>query len=580
MAHETYFLGSFIPITLEQLAREVGVLQSDHTTPCGASTKTPPQSASKLLRFFAREEVQKPENSQCVVKILGAEINTASFAMYTFSISVLFQALVIISMSGAADHGRYRKKLLLIFAFIGSIATILFLPITPQVFVLGGLLAIISNTCFGASFVLLNSFLPLLVRYHPDVQHAVDRQVDNSESDDLNLSDSTARLLPAPSQQTSANITPPAPKSSPELQLSTKISAYGIGIGYMAAVLVQVLAIMILFLTGSTTFSLRLVLFFIGVWWLVFTLPAALYLRPRPGPPLSGSHTTSILKYLTHSWGLLISTIMKARRLRDITLFLLAWFLLSDALATVSSTAILFAKTDLGMPPTALAFISVIATLFGVLGAFAWSAMSRYFNLKPAHTIAAIIALFEIIPLYGLLGYIPFIKHLGVFGLQQEWEMYVLGAVYGVILGGVGSYCRALFGELIPPGSEAAFYALYAITDKGSSVFGPAVVGAITDRYGEIRPAFVFLAILIGLPLPLILMVDVARGRKEGRKLVGMGGMVGEEENGGAAYQPIPRRHTRGRRESRDAENSDSSTGDQQSSQQQPGHRAEYIYQD
>ena len=66
--------------------------------------------------------------------------------------------------------------------------------------------------------------------------------------------------------------------------------------------------------------------------------------------------------------------------------------------------------------------------------------------------------------------------------------MYPLGAVYGFVLGGLSSYCRALFGELIPPGYEAAFYALYAITDKGSSVFGPAIVGAITDAYGEIRP--------------------------------------------------------------------------------------------
>jgi UMF1 family MFS transporter len=97
--------------------------------------------------------------------------------------------------------------------------------------------------------------------------------------------------------------------------------------------------------------------------------------------------------------------------------------------------------------------------------------------------------------------------------------MYVLGAVYGFVLGGLSSYCRALFGELIPPGSEAAFYALYAITDKGSSVFGPAIVGAIVDRTGEIRPAFWFLAMLVGLPAPLIWFVDVDRGKVEGAKL-------------------------------------------------------------
>jgi UMF1 family MFS transporter len=66
--------------------------------------------------------------------------------------------------------------------------------------------------------------------------------------------------------------------------------------------------------------------------------------------------------------------------------------------------------------------------------------------------------------------------------------MYPLGAVYGFVMGGLSSFCRSFYGELIPPGFEATFYALYAITDKGSSIFGPAIVGAITDATGEIRP--------------------------------------------------------------------------------------------
>ncbi|GAB1217553.1 hypothetical protein ATERTT37_006792 [Aspergillus terreus] len=136
-----------------------------------------------------------------------------------------------------------------------------------------------------------------------------------------------------------------------------------------------------------------------------------------------------------------------------------------------------------------------------------------------AGTIIACIILFELVPIYGLLGFIPAIKRLGFIGLQQPWEMYPLSFVYGLVMGGLSSYCRSFFGELIPPGYEAAFYALYAITDKGSSIFGPAIVGAITDRYGEIRPAFGFLAILILLPLPLMLLVDVDRGKRDAQAL-------------------------------------------------------------
>ena len=481
-----------------------------------------------------------------MVRFAGAEINTASFALYTFSISVLLQALVIISMSGAADHGRYRKSLLLSFGLTGAVTTMLFLPINPSLLALGALFAIVGNTCFGAANVLMNSFLPLLVRHHPEVQrrqksHRSDGidTADEGLADDLDHVDNSTTLLSTSSDPAQGNTLPSLANSSPELQLSTKISSYGVGIGYIAAVILQLVSILLLLLLDakdSMLLPLRVILFLIGFWWALFTIPGALYLRPRPGPPLPAKHAGSWSAYLTHSWALLLRTVLKARRLRDITIFLLAWFLLSDALATVSGTAILFAKTELGMRPAALGFISVIVTLFGVLGAFTWSSVSRYFRLTPIQTLACCIALFELIPLYGLLGFVPAIQRLEVFGLQQDWEMYVVGAVYGLILGGVGAYCRALYAELIPPGSEAAFYALYAITDKGSSIFGPAIVGAITDRFGGIRPAFVFLVVLVGLPLPLLLLVNVARGREEGRKLVRLEGTLGSGE---PEYRPI-----------------------------------------
>jgi UMF1 family MFS transporter len=515
-------IGSFIPVTLEQLARENGVLLSDRTTPCKAPrpVSTPSFSASSLEAFLR----PNPEKGQCVVHILGIEINTASFAMYTFSISVLIQALLIISMSGAADHGRFRKTFLLWFAFVGSIATMLFLPIVPKVYLLGALLAIIANTCFGASFVLLNSFLPLLVRFHPTVRYP-DSSVEGSatdedEEDDLEtptqeriaheahwanhlsrhenildeVADATTALLP--SNSSAVDLTSPRVKSSvapsQELALSTKISSYGIAIGYIAALVVQTLGILVVILFQSSNFGLRLVLFIIGAWWFVFTIPTARWLRPRPGPPLHLAPQTSnfrtVLTYFTYSWKALARTATHARLLKDVLLFLAAWFLLSDSIATVSGTAVLFAKTTLGMSYAMLALINVIATVSGVLGAFTWSRLSSLLNLSPVQTILCCIFLFELIPLYGLLGYLPAIQRLGYLGLQQQWEMYPLGAVYGFVLGGLSSYCRSLFGELIPRGYEAQFYALYAITDKGSSVFGPAIVGAITDRWGEIRP--------------------------------------------------------------------------------------------
>ena len=50
-------------------------------------------------------------------------------------------------------------------------------------------------------------------------------------------------------------------------------------------------------------------------------------------------------------------------------------------------------------------------------------------------------------------------------------------------------------------------------------MFGPAIVGAIIDASGEIRPAFWFLAAIVGTPALFIWFINVERGRTEGEAL-------------------------------------------------------------
>lgn len=527
---------SFIPICLEQLARDRGVLASDGTTPCrtGPVLPDPPTLHPSAA----------PDNGQCVVYLLGMEINTASFAMYTFSVSVLFQALVIVSMAGAADHGRYRKTLLLTFAFAGAIATMLFLPLNSHVFILAAVLAIVSNTSFGASYVLLNSFLPVLVRHHPDAQSpdrvkdldslsalptaparaSAEASTSRASADDADdRAGAEAALLPRPTEAVVAIERAFDDDAAVQMKVSARISSNGTGIGYLAGIIVQLLAVAIVVVfRQNNLLAIKLALFLIGAWWAVFTIPSAIWLRPRPGPPLKltgGGKRASFLTYAAHGWKSLGKTALRARRLKDMLLFLGAWFLLSDSIATVSGTAILFAKTTLHMGPASLAMINVVVMTFGVIGAFFWGTAAQWMGMSPGKTILVCLLIFELIPLYACLAYIPAIRRLGFLGLQQPWEVYPIGCVYGLVIGGLSSYCRSLFGQLVPEGSEASFYALYAITDKGSSIFGPTIVGAITDATGEIRPAFIFLAVLIALPFPLMMSVDPVRGKRDGLAL-------------------------------------------------------------
>ncbi|PBP27225.1 hypothetical protein BUE80_DR001862 [Diplocarpon rosae] len=517
-------VGSFLPVTLEQLARERGVLWFDKITPCVVQD-TSDQVSANMTRVLVRAAGSKAK--QCVIPSLG-NITTSSFAMYTFSIAVFVQALALVSFSAVADRGRYRKKFLMAFGFFGSISCMLFILVGPRVFLVAPLLVIIGVTCLGSSFVVLNSFLPLLVANHLELEELDDVAAEHASSIPTPYS-------PIPNERASEDLYPTrevkgGKVDSTALRLSTNISSKGVGIGYIAAVSVQILSILLLFgmskVSVSSTLPLRLVLLMVGMWWLAFTIPSSIWLRDRPGPPLksisSRNSCRSCLGYISFAWVSVTRTLKIAIKLRQTVIFLVGWFLLSDAVATVSGTAILFARTELRMGTVEIALLSITATGSGIAGAFIWPRISRRFELKAGRAIVACIGLMEIIPLYGLLGYIPLVKAWGVGGLQQSWEIYPLGFVHGFVMGGLSSYCRSLFGQLIPPGSEAAFYALYAITDKGSSAIGPAIVGTIVDATGSIRPAFIFLTVLIALPMPLMAIVNAEKGRADAARMAGI----------------------------------------------------------
>jgi len=438
-------------------------------------------------------------------------------------------------------QGPYRKKSLLAFAYTGSIASCLFIFINPRVYYLAPILVIVGVASLGCSFVLLNAFLPLLVAYHPD--SLVTKSLSAGSSSDFEFETLN-------SENEGHQVTRAEPdRLARDLERSAQISSKGVGYGYIAAVGVQVVSILILWLFSKTAFQkrhpsfpIRIILLLVGVWWAVLTTPTLLWLRERPGPPLpmQGKHskaskTRTLWFYTSFSLRSFWRTLRRAISLRQTFIFLISWFLLSDAVATISGTAVLFARTELKMGTIAIALLSITSIGSGIVGAFAWPRMQKHFGLQPKSILLCCVAGMEIIPLYGLLGYIPLFQELGFIGLQQAWEIYPIAVLHGVVMGGISSYARSVYAPLIPEGKEAQFFALFAVTDKGSSAFGPALVGYIVDHAGSIRPAFIFLAVLVVLPAPLLWWLDVEKGREDAR------GMAQGDESGRGRYERVGR---------------------------------------
>lgn len=102
----------FFPVNLEQLARENGVYAYDRLTPCTADLNITSHSLATSVSTSMFSDMSlsvlgaTEDKTRCVVHFLGITwMDSSSFALYTFSISTFLQAVLVVSMSGAADYG-------------------------------------------------------------------------------------------------------------------------------------------------------------------------------------------------------------------------------------------------------------------------------------------------------------------------------------------------------------------------------------------------------------------------------------------------------------------------------------------
>ena len=229
---------------------------------------------------------------------------------------------------------RHRKQLLLSFAFAGAISAMVFfvLPSSSPIWQMSSLLAIVSNVCFGASIVALNAYLPSLARNSEEVTKAAAALADVPRS--TGLSEETedsedAGLL--------VSGTPPAlasakAKYSEALTIATsRISSRGIAIGYLAGILLLIIALIPVSKMKGSTLSLRLAIGMSGIWWGFFSIPAAVWL-PSGSASAEVPEKRGVWRQILSSWRRLGEMLRwkEIKKLRNTFKYLAAWFLLSD----------------------------------------------------------------------------------------------------------------------------------------------------------------------------------------------------------------------------------------------------------
>ncbi|KAM0791541.1 hypothetical protein ACM66B_005989 [Microbotryomycetes sp. NB124-2] len=484
----------FLPVLLETYARENGRLAPDFVEPCPSSTATEPS----------------PDEQRCSVRIAGLHIDTASFSLYTYSASVFIQALTVISMGSLADNPRIRHQLLVSFAFAGSLAIMAFVVVSPQSSLWGlcVVIAVVANVSFGASIVCLNSYLPALGRSDPavvELQSAM--QAARTRLKTVRALNGTASSGDALLFASQAAARATDEYDTAKALATSHISARAIAAGYASGISALILMLVPIIVSKGSTWSLRLAIAGSGLLWAGGTIPAMLYLKPSSDliEDLDESvWQRSFADSVKNGWSGLFSMLREWRRLPMTFVYLSGWFLLSDAFATVTSTAILFAKTTLAMSTSSLVLIAILTPMSGIVGAVFFPRLQRetlqWSNLK---MVMLLVAFATVVPLWGIIA------------LRTRWQIYLLSIVFGVVFGAFQAFSRTCFSELVPSSQSARWFGLYSITDKSSSFVGPLLVAAITNATGEIRHGFWLILTMLLLSLPILAQVKMERGRQD-----------------------------------------------------------------
>lgn len=415
-----------------------------------------------ITRSAAIARGASPEADVYHVELFGREIVSSAAYSYTLSIAYLLVSFVTPLLSGVADYGGLKKRMLGIFALIGALSCASMYWVTPETVGLSLALFLLAAFGWAGSVIYYNSFLPEIVtedRY--DEVSARGYAYGYTGSIILLILQLVVILFPGLIFDIEGKTASLVAQGLPELMAQEEALSYYKGMATRYA-----------FVT-------------VGIWWIGF---AQLTLWKLPKEKALGDLHSGLLangfKELKKVW-------VELRNQPKIKMYLLAFFFTSAGLQTVMYLATLFGSDELKLGTEKLIATVLTIQFIGIAGAFLFSKISS--KIGNIYTL--------LIGIFVWLGIC-----IAAYLVNSEYQFYALAAVVGTVMGGMQALLRSTYAKLIPDETpnHASYFSFYDVTEKLAIVFGTFAFGFINELTGTMRNSALSLAIFFVLGILLM----------------------------------------------------------------------------
>lgn len=279
------------------------------------------------------------------------------------------------------------------------------------------------------------------------------------------------------------------------------LSSRGFAVGYIGSVLFLVLCLLI-YLRSPGIPTMALLCTLTGVWWIVWAIIPFKFVTSSTPKGEEDKENAPVEHNIFHRAVMKFGGAIRILpRVPQTGLFLIASALYNDGISTIGSQAAVFATYTVHADPTQLLLVVLVINVLAIVGAIVFNFISKATTTKLAIIFG--IMIYMVVVIYS-------------YFIRAAWELWIIGVLIGLALGGTQSLSRSLLACIIPPSYENQIFSFYEITQRGTSWIGPLVYGAFTTAYvNNQRPAMLSMLIFLVIGSILLACVNVEKAKEQ-----------------------------------------------------------------